>query len=374
MSRQNENKASSATEVTENSTQSEQLKASADQQIQSRRSMIGAGLAGLATAVVAACSGTDFASTGGKNRLKGKKPPNSENFDGDGQDGVDNNDGVDAPEGGGTAEAGEAEGEDPKVPTKVEIDKCAATSPQKIDTTGMPAIESAPVVRIYGKRTSRMVAIQFTAATTFDQLLVLGASGRVIALHVPSGADKNATGWRPIVIDPLNFDEGGAESAEVVIVLQQGNDRKQHREALKNFDKFDGKDVIDLAAGTTGTSWDHTKQSVARFKASAPIDPAGYVKDDNPSIIYPPATPSGALRKLKTAQQNVALTVSATLLKSGQKPIPTSAADGKITDIMGNIIAHTELEGAGLLETPLFCTYRLTTDGSKYIRTMIYVA
>ncbi len=367
MSRQNENKASSATEVTENSTQSEQLKASADKQIQSRRSMIGAGLAGLATAVVAACSGTDFASTGGKNRLKGKKPPNSENFDGDGQDGVDNNDGVDAPDSGLDSDGTDVPDEE-LVPKKVDIDKCVATSPQKIDTTGMPTIDNAPVVRIYGKRTSRMVAIQFSAGTTFDQLLVLGTSGRVIALHVPSGADRSATGWRPIVIDPLNFDEAGAESAEIVIVLQQGNDRKQHRETLKNFDKFDGKDVIDLAAGTTGTSWDHTKQSVARFKASANADPAGYVKDDNPSIIYP------GNRKLKTAQQNLTLTVSATALTSGQKPIPTSAAEGKITDIMGNVIAHTELEGAGLLETPLFCTYRLTADGSKYVRTMIYVA
>ena len=216
--------------------------------------MIGAGLAGLATAVVAACSGTDFASTGGSNRLKGKKAKNEENFDGDGQDGVDNNDGTDAPDSGLDDGLDAPDPVDP--PKPVDIDKCAATSPQKIDTTGMPAITDAPVVKIYGKRTSRMIAIQFTSGTTFDQLLILGASGRVIALHVPSGADKNATGWRPIVIDPLNFDEGGAESAEVVIVLQQGNDRKQHREALKNFDKFDGKDVIDLAGGTSGT-WDH---------------------------------------------------------------------------------------------------------------------
>src|SRR5690606_13591393 len=111
---------------------------------------------------------------------------------------------------------------------KNELDRCAATTTQKVDTTGMPGIDSAPVVRIYGKRKSRMIAIQFAASTSFDQLLVATASGRVLALHVPTGADKNSSGWRPIVIDPLDFDEGGAESTEVVLVIQIGNTRKQH--------------------------------------------------------------------------------------------------------------------------------------------------
>jgi hypothetical protein len=376
MSRQNENKASLATEVSDNNSNNntEPTAPSADQETRSRRSMIGAGLAGLASAIVAACSGTDFASTGGANRLKGKKAKkNDENFDGGGQDGVDNDDAADGPDGGpgsGEAEAGETEsGEKPKV----EVDKCAATTPQKIDTTGMPSIENAPVVRFYGSRTSRMVAIQFSSTTTFDQLLIATATGRLLALHVPSGADRNASGWRPIVIDPLNFDEGGAESAEMIIILQQGNERKQHREAMKLFDKFEGKDVIDLSKPTAGSGWDHTKQSVARFldtqtTVAGVKEYTGYTKDETPSLVYPGG------RKLKTAQQNLLLNISTTVLSSGQKPIPTTDTEGKITDIMGNVLAKTDIENAGLLETPLFCTYRPTTDGTKFIRTIIYVA
>jgi hypothetical protein len=374
MSRQNENKASSATEVSENNNNDiYPIAPNPDQQTRSRRSMIGAGFAGLASAIVAACSGTDFASTGGANRIKGKKAQkNDENFDGGGQDGVDSPDAADGPEGGpgSGAEGGETDGPDKP---KVEIDKCAATTPQKIDTTGMPSIENAPVVKIYGKRTSRMVAIQFSSTTTFDQLLIATTTGRLLALHVPSGADRGASGWRPIVIDPLNFDEGGAESAEMVIILQQGTERKQHREAIKSFDKFEGKDVIDLSKPTAGSGWDHTKQSVARFLDNQTTvggvkEYTGYSKDDSPSLIYPGG------RKLKTAQQNLDLDISSTLLSSGQTPIPTATGEGKITDIMGNVLLRTDIEGAGLLERPLFCTYRPTTDGTKFIRTIIYVA
>jgi hypothetical protein len=361
MSRQNENKASSTIDVSESNAKKEDAKPSEEKQIQSRRSILGAGLAGLATAIVAACAGSDFASTGGNNRIKGKKAVNKENFDGDGVDGVDTPDADDSP--GDGPGSGTEDGDDLPDP-KQEIDKCAATTPQKIDTTGMPAIDNAPVVRIYGKRKSRMVAIQFASGTTFDQLLIASASGRVLALHVPTGADRNSSGWRPIVIDPLNFDEGANESAEIVIVLQIGNERKQHREALKLFDKFEGKDVVDLSTPTAGSGWDFTKQSTARFVNSG----LGYLNDDNPSIIYP------GNRKLKTAQQNLSLAVSQSVLKTGQKPIPMLISEGRITDIMGNVIAHTELEGSGLLETPLFCTYRPTADGTKYIRTMIYVA
>jgi hypothetical protein len=360
MSRQNENKASSTIDVSESNAKKEDQKPS--EEIQSRRSILGAGLAGLATAIVAACAGSDFASTGGNNRIKGKKAVNKENFDGDGVDGVDTPDAEDGPGGGPGTGTGEAEGDDSPDP-KPDIDKCSATTPQKIDTTGMPAIDNAPVVKIYGKRKSRMVAIQFSSGTTFDQLLIASASGRVLALHVPTGADRNSSGWRPIVIDPLNFDEGANESAEIVIVLQMGNERKQHREALKLFDKFEGKDVIDLSSPTASSGWDFTKQSVARF-----VNNGGYLNDDDPSIIYPGG------RKLKTAQQNLNLAVSGSALKTLQKPIPTLVADGKITDIMGNVISHSELEGSGLLETPLFCTYRPSADGTKYFRTMIYVA
>jgi hypothetical protein len=374
MSRQNENKASLATEVSETNKDTDSTAPIAGQDTRSRRSMIGAGLAGLASAIVAACSGTDFASTGGANRLKGKKAKkNDENFDGGGQDGVDNDDAADGPDGGpgSGAEGGETDGPDKP---KVEIDKCAATTPQKIDTTGMPSIENAPVVKFYGKRTSRMVAIQFSSTTTFDQLLIATASGRLLALHVPSGADRNASGWRPIVIDPINFDEGGAESAEMVIVLQQGNERKQHREAIKLFDTFETKSVVDLSQPTATSGWDHTKQSVARFERLAAVGVStektfpGFLNDPTPALVYPGG------RKLKTAQQNVTLNISGAVLSSNQKPIPTLPGEGKITDIMGNVLEKTQLEGAGLLEYPLFCTYRPTTDGTKYIRTIIYVA
>lgn len=339
-----------------------------------RRSAFRGGLLGLASVIAAACSGTDFSSSSG-DRKQGKKASGNDAGDGFGDGGQDDVGGKT-----GSGEAGD-EGNDDDIavdgsdgsdvpPPSTDIDRCAATTTQKVDTTGMPGIDNAPVVKIYGKPKSRMVAIQFNAATTIDQLLIATASGRVLALHIPSNADKNASGWRPIVIDPLDFNEGGTESKEVVIVIQQGATRKQHRENLTPFDMFDGKPVVDLTMPTATSGWDFTKQSVARFNE----DKASYKTDDNPSIIYPGS------RKLKTAQTSTKLNISDAALHTGQKPIPNpeTAGEGFITDIMGNKINRSDIApsdtSAGFFETMVFCTYRPDAGGTKFFRTMIFVA
>lgn len=337
-----------------------------DENSLSRRSAFRGGLLGIASVIAAACSGTDFVGSN-SDRKKGKKASGNDG----GGDGAES-DGIDGADTDG--DLGDVDSSDSADDNKPQIDQCAATTTQKVDTTGMPGIDEAPVVRVYGKRKLRMIAIQFSTNTTFDQLLIATSSGRVLALHIPTGADKNASGWRPIVIDPLDFDEGGAESAEVVLVIQQGNTRKQHRETLATFSTFKNLPVIDLTAATATSGWDPTRQSVARFVESK----ASYQEDNDPSLIYP------GDRKLKTAQSTTTLTVSSTALKSDQAPIPTKDATagatnlnyGFVTDVMGNIIPYTDLQGNGIQEIMLFCTYRPDDLNSptKYYRTMIFVA
>lgn len=333
-----------------------------------RRSIFGAGLLGVVSAVAAACSGTDFVSGGSSNRKQGTKKPGSDGFGDDGSDGVGPGD--DGGADNGTTDT-TVDGTDSVVTdgtdgpaTDQGLDKCDPLATQKVDIAGMPKIDNDPELRIYGRKKSRMLAVLFNNATTFDQLLICNSSGRVLAVHMPNPADKNEAGWRPIVIDNLNFDEKDIESPDVVLVIQQGNDRKQFKDTLKGFDTFNGKPVKDLANGLPG-GWEPAKQSVLRLET----DRVGYNRDTTENMVYPGG------RKLKTITSEARLTFTSTAAKGGSSSLVV--AGSIVTDIMGNEL--TNITGANaatavILETPVLCSYKLSSDGNSYIRTIIHVA
>jgi hypothetical protein len=326
-----------------------------------RRDSIRRGISGLAAMVLAACSGTDFSSASG-DRKKGSKAKNPDAGDGFGDDGTDDA-GPDSGDDGlidvGGTSSGEG-GDDDDTDIGGTTDECSPFRPQTVDLSNIPQLAPAPAVVIYGKEKSRMVCVKFAADFQFEQLLLVRPDGKVLAMHIPNPGDQGPSGWRPIVIDNLNFNTT-TEAEEVAIVVQLANGRFQHRAKLESLKMFKNKPVVDL---TTPDQFDPNFQCVARF-----TDTTSTYRMSDPKTPYP------GNRKLKSFVMASKLTpASDAIVSTGKAALPLNTSVGYLTDIMGNEILPSAITDAAILETPLFCTYIPSGDGSKYYRTMIHVA
>lgn len=320
----------------------------------SRRKMFGSGFMGFAAVLATACSGTDFASSGANGRKKSAKS-GSDGNDGfgesDGQDGLNSSDGPDGQDsgesdGGGIDGAdGGADGTDGNL---TDLTECNAYSTNKIDTTGMPELAEKPTIKFYGRTDSALVAMKFDGALGIDQVIIATPSGKILALHGITGADKKGAEFRPIVVDNIWLKEKGADITEVYIILQSGNERKLHKEPVAFFTTYNSTPVKDLSGRAVPASW-MANQSVTQF---AQVD-GSYNSDA--TVTYPNDFNSTATRNLQTVRATSTWTKGAGI-------------KGTVTDIMGETI---DITGAAIIEHQIFCTY-VVAGGFAY-RTILHI-
>jgi hypothetical protein len=343
----------------------------------SRRGIFGAGFVGIATALVQACSGGDFASgtigrrksddpepgnqdVGGQGDPGGEvcTPPDPENgIEGDPGcvGGVDEADGGDA--GGGQDAQGD--GGDGGLGNGDDDNACYANSSNTVDVSNIEAAgpELTPTARFYGSKTSTMVALQFPAGTDIKQVIILRPTGLMLALHGISSADKKGSGYRPIVVDNINV--GGNE---IVLLLQLATERRKVTIPVAFFKTFDGRDVVDLSSRGVPADW-VDNQSSAAFAVGA-----GFNSD--PNTTYPGKFNNGAVRNLQTVTVDTSWKLVTDSFNPHGLNRPNQRVQGRVTDIMGNDI---DIDGSQLLEYQIFCTY-VNVGADKVYRTILQIA
>lgn len=337
-----------------------------------RRGFFGSSMLGALSVVLAACS-NEFAGLtgGGRNRKASDKPAGggADLSDGGGEDVppecrdldgaeratcIDQNGGV-----GGTESSGlDADGIDgTDGDSGVNSDKqdsCHANVTTKINLVGMPAAEGAliPRVVIYGRMDSAMIAMKWETATEdLGHIMLVTPSGRLLALHGITGADKDAAGkYRPIVIDNIWLKDAGADITELKIVIQMAGKSVVYSAPVTFMTTYNSKPVVDLANGGA-VAGNQARWSITRFTEG----PAFNV---DTSYSYPSDFNGGAVRNLKT--------VRATSTWTPQ--IGASGIQGTVTDIMGDAITLT---GSAIMEYHVFCTYVL--ESGSYYRTILHI-
>jgi hypothetical protein len=346
--------------------------------------MFGAGmLAGVASILAQACSGSDF-SSGTRNSSKGnanKKPgaptgtatsdgeendvdaadPDSAaSADADDAAGVDasgtdsadaNGEGLsDADDGladagadaDGGSDAGAVDGtndtNDGNLDSGDDTDECFANTTPQLDVDKLPKADDAqvPAVRFYGKDGSAMVAMKFATGAGIQQVIVCKEDGKLLALHGMTGADNG--GARPIVID--NIILTGVANLKLVIQMDGGK-RVVATVPKAYFKTFNNVAVTDLS-----DSPNPTDQSVAQFAEEG----GSFTVDAN--VSYPKDSGPNDVRNLQT--------VNAT-----SKWTRGAGVKGTVTDIMGDTI---DIKDSAIIEHPTFCTY-----ASGGFRTMIRI-
>ncbi len=223
-----------------------------------------------------------------------------------------------------------------------EEDKCTANNMNKLDVESMddmPA-DMVPKVVFYGTKRSALVAIQFSSHDKVKQVIICRDDGQLLALHGITGADGSN---RPIVCDNLWI----GDSANIKIVVQNGDERWKSTHEVKWFKSFGGKTVTDLTDGAKPAL-----QAIAVFGENGPT--FGVDNDTR----YPDENDNAADdRPLITAKTGSKWAVQAATLNGGQ-----------CTDIMGNPISIAD---SGLLEYQVFCVY--VNDGGNLFRTILHV-
>ncbi len=222
--------------------------------------------------------------------------------------------------------------------------ECPAISTTKIDASAITPMSNAqiPLVKFYGNAASTSLMTLKLKLPGTTQLVLNAEDGRVLALHVISGADLAADGsYRPIMIDGLYL--SGLVKVKIISTTDQGTFVSTHD--IEYFRTFKGKPVVDLSQQVLVNSFSD-KQSVGQFS-----DVSGFVKSS--TLIYPDLN-GGLTRPLFTAQKGAKWTASANL-------------KGEIVDVMGEAIGSLDI-----LEYQTFCTYVLGSD-QKYYRTMIKI-
>ena len=223
--------------------------------------------------------------------------------------------------------------------------ECPAISTTKIDASAITPMSNAqiPLVKFYGNAASTSLMTLKLKLPGTTQLVLNAEDGRVLALHVISGADLAADGsYRPIMIDGLYL--SGLVKVKIISTTDQGTFVSTHD--IEYFRTFKGKPVVDLSQQVLVNSFSD-KQSVGQFR-----NVSGFVESS--TLIYPDLN-VGLTRPLFTAQKEAKWTASANLLK------------GEIVDVMGEAIGSLDI-----LEYQTFCTYVLGSD-QKYYRTMIKI-
>lgn len=337
----------------------------------SRRKMFGAGFMGFAAALATACSGTDFASSGANDRKKSKKS-GSDGNDGfgesDGQDGLDScenlpTDGLneteiaaakakcveDNPD--GADGIGDIDGSDSVDGNNTDISDCDAYSTNKIDTTGMPELAEKPVIKFYGRNDSALVAMKFDGSLGIQQVIITTPTGKILALHGITGADKNGANFRPIVIDNIWLKEKGTDITEIYIILQMGAERKLHKEQVAFFTTYNSTPVVDLSGRMVPANWE-SNQSVTQFDKGT-----GLHRSDETTKY-----PNSDLQNTRFLQ--TAIDVTSWTKGTGVK--------GTITDIMGDdITSMFANDSKAIAEYQIFCTYVLS--GGNMYRTILHI-
>ncbi len=230
-------------------------------------------------------------------------------------------------------------------------DSCYANTVTKLDLSGIPAADAGmkPKVVFYGSTRSTLIAVKFNSDLPLKQLVITKESGELLALHGITGADKNGSGWRPIVIDNIWL----GDATKIVLVLQlDGDVRKKVEVDVEYFKTFQGKAVVDLSAMSVPGGF-VGNQAIASFDSAS-----GFQED--PNAKYPNKYNLGSDRLLQTAQAGASWTMKADIMNPGNKYT--------FTDVMGDVI---NINGAGILEYQVFCAYAI--NGNSAYRTMLHV-
>ncbi len=325
-------------------------------EVVNRRRMFGAGLISIGTMLAAACSGTDFASGVAGGRKKDSKQAGGVSGDDDddstGPDGTAPG-GKDAADGVDPNNPDDPNNPNPPGPTDPSIDDCAANNATAISPDGDPADAYQARFKFYGKTKSALVAVQFDASESIDQVILATPTGRLIAVHTITGADKDASGkYRPIVMDNVWLQEKGKDLTEIKLILQTPAGKKVHTEPVAFFTTYNNMTVVDLSGGSVPSEM-LGNQSVTQFDASS----GGF--DTDTSVSYPSDAANGnQVRNLHTVNISTSWTRGA-------------GVKGTVTDIMGVDIT-SKIDGQGILEHQVFCTY-VNIAGNKTVRTILHI-
>lgn len=200
-----------------------------------------------------------------------------------------------------------------------------------------------PLVRMYGRANSTMIAIQFatydhSSSVKIHSVFLCKDDGTFIAQRRITAADLNGNALRPLVFD--NIRTTGASSLRLV-VQKTNNTIVQAELPVSFFNSFAGKAVEDLG-GLSVPNGFSANMSTLQFTTAGSFNLQAIAQ-------YP------GNRKLKT-------------VASTSQWVPQSGIKGTITDVMGNIITLT---GSQLAEYHTFCTYFDT--GTVQHRTMLKV-
>ena len=232
----------------------------------------------------------------------------------------------------------------PVTPTQAMV--CPAFNPTRLDLSKLNSADPMPTAIFYGRQDSALLAVLLPAGIDVTQVLVVTSTGKLLALHGITGADKKSDGnWRPIILDNLILREGSLPVETIFIVMQVRGIHVKAPVPVVFMRQFMGKPVVDLS-GRTVPSEMNGRQSVAQF-----AEVSGTFQVD-PSVTYPT---NAAVRNLQTAIASTAWTAGAGI-------------QGTITDIMGNVLQKPQLN---IIEYQVFCTYVETP--TVWVRTMIQV-
>jgi hypothetical protein len=204
-----------------------------------------------------------------------------------------------------------------------------------------------PEFKLYGQRSSALLALLFPDGAQFTEFRLLRGDGSPVYFRRLNAADRIGDKFRPIVIDNISL--GRHESWQLLLTREDGSIRKCVH-PVQFFNEYEGMPVLDLGQRSIPNGF-LGNQSVPQFGQGAL---AGFNSDAN--VTYPDANGGPGARTLLTATATSTWTKGAGVL-------------GITTDIMGRSI---DIDGeSGLSDYPLFCTYQLS--GNTYVRTMLRV-
>lgn len=334
-----------------------------------RRALFGTGLLSAFGLLAGACSSEmgGFSSTGigrkKSDKPAGSPPDQSDNStaevpevcrDLEGEERASCVDQAAGDDGADGVDSGDDAASDPGDPS------CVANETTEIDLSKFPAAtgDLIPRVVIYGRTDSAMLAMKWSTPKDLGFILIATPSGKLLALHGITGADKNASGaYRPIVIDNLRLTEAGANLTELRIILQMASGSVVHNVPVSFFTSFNQKPVVDLANGGA------VPANVGRWSVTRFAENGGFNYDDSVKF---PGLSAGAVRGLNTISTD-----------SKWSPVAASATtsgiQGEVTDIMGDPIPS--LGDKAIMEHQVFCTYVPVTVGAAttYYRTILHI-